>query len=100
MPTFVKPSSPTRSIKSVDFKGKSFSHMHKLTPVNLEFKLSQYRERKSAPPSTAAEPVQSSFNARTMPNFSKLHKKSLNSTVQMPRLTVPEDFDLASERRS
>lgn len=60
-----------------------------------EFNFStQYRERKSAPP-TNFEDEEKSFTARQMPNFSKVQVKK----VALRELTVPQEFSLASEQR-
>lgn len=71
MPSFPEPSSPQRSTRSIDFKGKYKSQSMTLVSFLSEFKLhTNLRERKSAPP--LRKPSFSGIKAREMPDFSRV----------------------------
>ena len=92
MRLFPKPSSPVKSTKSIEFRGKHCDFFL----LFLEFNLAtSFRERKSAPP---VEPSFSSgFKALKMPDFNKLHMQPKG--IVEKSVTIPEEFQLESEKR-
>ena len=90
MPNYPKPSSPQKSQKNFEFKGK---FLYASDQTVLEFNLTQqFPERRSAPPPETIHKLQ----AREMPDFSKFKTKQVESRKE---LTVPQGFELESEKR-